>query len=78
MTHWIDRPQPGPDSDDWATTITKVAIEKSVDLPRAPWSLWGRDYETGLPTEEIWEYETFEEAVAAIPAFFAMYAPRKA
>lgn len=54
----------------WADKITKVVIERDGDATH-PWHLWGRDYETGLVTEEVWDFPTFSEAVAAIPAFFA-------
>ncbi|ALJ19523.1 hypothetical protein [Microbacterium sp. No. 7] len=68
MTHWNgDRPG---NPDEWAEKITKVAIERSDD-PLTPWHIWGRDYETGAVTEDVWDFPTFTEAVAAIPAFFA-------
>ena len=75
MTHW-NGPEPTPDFSerDWAERITKVAIEKDDDLTVThPWHLWGRDYDTGHVSEEVWNFPTFEEAVEAIPAFFNLY-----
>ena len=55
---------------DFAEESTKVAIERdSVDEGETPWALWGRDYETGLASEDVHYFATFTEAVAGIPAF---------
>jgi len=73
MTNW-NGPAPKPDysTGDWAKQITKIAIEKTDD-DLNPWSIWGRDYATGLVTEEVEDYSTFTEAVSAAPAFFERY-----
>jgi len=74
MTQWIGtRPEPDFSERDWAERITKVAIERDDDETH-PWHLWGRDYQTGLVSEEVWDFPAFRDAVAAIPDFFALYA----
>lgn len=73
MTEWRGgRPASGHTA---AERITKVAIEREpLECCETPWHIWGRDYDTGNVTEEVWYFETFAEAVAAVPAFFAQFA----
>lgn len=76
MTHWVgERPKPDFTEIDWAEKITKVAIERTplrMEDP-TPWHIWGRDYDTGHISETVWDFETFEEAVAAVPKFFEKF-----
>lgn len=75
MTHWHPK-QPNRDDDLlWATEITKVAIERLPigDGDPYPWFIWGRNYNDGSISEDVWEFETFAAAIAAVPSFWAAF-----
>lgn len=58
-----------PRSTEYATIITKAIIERRPWTGR--WALWGRNYVTGQITRQLWVFDTFEDAIAAVPLFFA-------